>query len=125
MAGSLLTVAVCMILFTRSGLLGGIAIFLVAALWIYTAFRARALTVGDEDELNAWVRRQAKEDPRPSEPQDERIRLGIEEWERAQELLREREHPLWGAPPAPSKDATDGDGPSAPAAENLGVPRGV
>jgi len=109
--GSLLFLSVCALLFTRGGFVGGIAVFIIASIFVMSAFKARAYLVGDEDEFNAWLLRQSTTEARTPEPRDEPIRLSNAEWEKAQALLKERAYPLGGAPPAPSKDAAGDETP--------------
>ncbi len=90
LVGSALVILVAGVLFNYAGFLGRIAIFMIVAVLVITMFRARSLVVGDEDRLRRSLRRQVQETRDAPEPEEDKILLNDEEWERAREALRLR-----------------------------------
>ena len=94
--GSLGLLLLCAVLFIYSGFLARIFIFIFAAAVVTSAFRARSLVIGDEDEVRAWLRDGSAHTPYVRD--DEADGSLPEEWEA---LVRRRENPLSDVPPAP------------------------
>ena len=108
--GSLVFVILAGILFVHADFLGRIAIFILGSVLVLTAFRARSLVIGDEDELRASMRRDRREARYSPEAEEEKILLDDEEWERLQEILRLRDMGHGDAWPIPMPDPDGANG---------------
>lgn len=105
---ALVIVGFAALLYVRADLIGRIVIFLLAAALLNAVFRARSTSVGDEDELRAALRRDAKAQTQPGEESRQQVRVTGDQWARAQEALRVRESgSLEGAPPPPILEEDD------------------